>query len=122
MREYDRNERLFSQDAKDGRPDRETLHILLAGFVKVARHGSPGQDGRKGDERIVAYRQGGDYFAGGLDLLGDGRAVSVTTINRCRVAEVSRQAMLALFARYPEVNERFTMRLQQYRNAASAAS
>ncbi len=95
IREYDRNEQLFAQDAQDGRPDRETLHILLAGFVKVVRHDLPGQDGRKRNERIVAYRQGGDYFAGGLDLLGDGRAVSVTTINRCRVAEVPRQAMLA---------------------------
>ncbi|HEY6540241.1 MAG TPA: cyclic nucleotide-binding domain-containing protein, partial [Ktedonobacteraceae bacterium] len=114
IREYDRNERLFAQDEKDGRPARETLHILLAGFVKVARHGPPGLDGRKGDERIVAYRQGGDYFAGGLDLLGDGRAVSVTTINRCRVAEVPRQIMLALFARYPEVSARFAARLREY--------
>jgi Fe-S-cluster-containing hydrogenase component 2/CRP-like cAMP-binding protein len=114
IKEYDRNQRLFAQDEKDGRPDRETLHILLAGFVKVARHGPPGQDGRKGDERIVAYRQGGDYFAGGLDLLGDGRAVSVTTINRCRVAEVPRQTMLALFARYPEVSARFAARLHEY--------
>ncbi len=114
IREYDRNERLFAQDERDGRPDRETLHILLAGFVKVARHGPPGLDGRKGDERIVAYRQGGDYFAGGLDLLGDGHAVSVTTINRCRVAEVPRKAMLALFARYPEASARFAARLQEY--------
>ena len=118
IREYDRNERLFAQDERDGRPDRETLHILLAGFVKVARHDPPGLDGRKGNERIVAYRQGGDYFAGGLDLLGDGRAVSVTTINRCRVAEVPRQAMLALFARYPEVSARFAARLRQYLETA----
>ena len=114
IRRYERNERLFAQDEKDGRPARETLHILLEGFVKVARHGPPGLDGRDGDERIVAYRQGGDYFAGGLDLLGDGRAVSVTTINRCRVAEVPRQAMQALFPRYPEVNARFAARLQEY--------
>ena len=114
IQQYDRNERLFAQDEKDGRPARETLHILIEGFVKVARHGLPeaGQD--RGDERIVAYRQGGDYFAGGLDLLGDGRAVSVTTINRCRVAEVPRQAMQALFSRYPEVNARFAARLQEY--------
>src|SRR5690348_6274255 len=118
IREYDRNERLFAQDERDGRPDRETLHILLAGFVKVVRHGPPGLNGRKGDERIVAYRQGGDYFAGGLDLLGDGRAVSVTTINRCRVAEMPRQPMLALFARYPEVSARFAARLQEYLETA----
>ncbi|HEU0001867.1 MAG TPA: FAD-dependent oxidoreductase [Ktedonobacteraceae bacterium] len=114
IKQYERNERLFAQDEQDGRPARETLHILLEGFVKVARHDPPGLDQRKGDERIVAYRQGGDYFAGGLDLLGDGRAVSVTTINRCRVAEVPRQAMQALFSRYAEVNARFMARLQEY--------
>ncbi len=114
IQQYERNERLFAQDEKDGRPARETLHILLDGFVKVARHGLPGAGQDRGDERIVAYRQGGDYFAGGLDLLGDGRAVSVTTINRCRVAEAPRQAMQALFSRYPEVNARFAARLQEY--------
>ncbi|HKV60072.1 MAG TPA: FHA domain-containing protein, partial [Ktedonobacteraceae bacterium] len=114
IKQYERNERLFAQDEKDGRPARETLHILLDGFVKVARHSPAGSGQGKDDERIVAYRQGGDYFAGGLDLLGDGRAVSVTTINRCRVAEVPRQAMQALFARYAEVNARFMARLQEY--------
>ncbi len=114
IKQYERNERLFAQDDKDGRPARETLHVLLEGFVKVARHSLPGIDEGKGNERIVAYRQGGDYFAGGLDLLGDGRAVTVTTINRCRVAEAPRQAMLALFQRYPEVNQRFAARLQEY--------
>ena len=114
IQQYDRNERLFAQDDKDGRPARETLHILIEGFVKVARHALPGAGQDRGNERIVAYRQGGDYFAGGLDLLGDGRAVSVTTINRCRVAEVPRQAMQALFSRYPEVNARFAARLQEY--------
>src|SRR6266852_5746130 len=114
IKQYERNERLFAQDDKNGRPARETLHVLLEGFVKVARHSLPGIDEGKGDERIVAYRQGGDYFAGGLDLLGDGRAVTVTTINRCRVAEAPRQAMLALFQRYPEVNQRFAARLQEY--------
>ncbi len=114
IQQYERNERLFAQDEKDGRPARETLHILLDGFVKVVRHGAQGLDQSKDNERIVAYRQGGDYFAGGLDLLGDGRAVSVTTINRCRVAEVPRQAMQGLFSRYPEVNARFAARLQEY--------
>jgi len=106
VKQYERDKRLFAEDKK-GRPSRETLHILLEGFVKVARQ-------YKSDERIIAYRQGGDYFAGGLDLLGDGQAVTVTTINRCRVAEVPRQALLALFQKYPEVDHRFSMRLREY--------
>ncbi len=110
VKQYERNERLFAEDNK-GRPSRETLHILLEGFVKVARQ-------YKSNERIIAYRQGGDYFAGGLDLLGDGQAVTVTTINRCRVAEVPRQVLLALFQKYPEVNHRFSMRLREYLEAA----
>lgn len=118
VKHYERNERLFAEDDQGGRPARETLHILLEGFVKVARHTVAGTGKNKGDERIVAYRQAGDYFAGGLDLLGDGRAVSVTAINRVRVAEVPRQAMLALFQAYPEVNQRFTVRLQEYLETA----
>ncbi len=114
VKQYERNERLFAEDDAGGRPSRETLHILLEGFVKVARHTIGGTGHHRSDERIIAYRQGGDYFAGGLDLLGDGRAVSVTTINRVRVAEVPRQVMLALFQHYPEVNQRFALRLREY--------
>jgi NADPH-dependent 2,4-dienoyl-CoA reductase/sulfur reductase-like enzyme/Fe-S-cluster-containing hydrogenase component 2/CRP-like cAMP-binding protein len=114
VKHYDRNERLFAEDDNEGRPLRETLHILLEGFVKVARHTTVGTGHHKSDERIIAYRQGGDYFAGGLDLLGDGRAVCVSAINRVRVAEVPRQAMLALFQQYPEVNQRFALRLREY--------
>ncbi|HEV2583884.1 MAG TPA: FAD-dependent oxidoreductase, partial [Ktedonobacteraceae bacterium] len=114
VKQYDRDERLFAEDDRGGRPARETLHILLEGFVKVARHAAKGTGQRRGDERILAYRQGGDYFAGGLDLLGDGQAVTVTTINRCRVAEVPRSALLALFQQYPEVGQRFTARLREY--------
>ncbi|MGH2496475.1 MAG: cyclic nucleotide-binding domain-containing protein [Ktedonobacteraceae bacterium] len=121
FRQYDRDERLFSEDGAGG-PARESMHIILEGFVKVARRTAAGTGHAKSDERIIAYRQGGDYFAGGLDLLGDGRAVSVTAITRARVAEIPHHTLLALFARYPEVNQRFTMRLQQYRDAASAAS
>src|SRR6266404_5991329 len=95
VKQYERNERLFAEDDQGGRPARETLHILLEGFVKVARHTTAGTGHHKSDERIIAYRQGGDYFAGGLDLLGDGRAVSVSAINRVRVAEVPRKVMLA---------------------------
>jgi NADPH-dependent 2,4-dienoyl-CoA reductase/sulfur reductase-like enzyme/pSer/pThr/pTyr-binding forkhead associated (FHA) protein/CRP-like cAMP-binding protein/Fe-S-cluster-containing hydrogenase component 2 len=114
VKQYERNERLFAEDDAGGRPARETLHIVLEGFVKVARHTTAGTGHHKSDERIIAYRQGGDYFAGGLDLLGDGRAVSVSAISRVRVAEVPRQVLLTLFQRYPEVNQRFTMRLQEY--------
>ncbi len=120
VKQYDRNERLFAEDDQGGRPARETLHILLEGFVKVARHTTGGTGHHKTDERIIAYRQAGDYFVGGLDLLGDGRAVSVTTINRARVAEVPRPLMLALLQRYPEVNQRFTLRLQEYVESAIA--
>jgi NADPH-dependent 2,4-dienoyl-CoA reductase/sulfur reductase-like enzyme/pSer/pThr/pTyr-binding forkhead associated (FHA) protein/CRP-like cAMP-binding protein/Fe-S-cluster-containing hydrogenase component 2 len=114
VKQYERGERLFAEDKQSGRPSRETLHILLEGFVKVARHSAAGNGQQKGAERIIAYRQGGDYFAGGLDLLGDGQAVTVTTINRCRVAEVPRHVLLALFQGYPEVNQRFAARVHEY--------
>ena len=113
---YDRNESLFAENDKgtNRRPSRETLHILLEGFVKVARLTLAGTGRDKSDERVIAYRQSGDYFAGGLDLLGDGKAVTVTAINRTRVAQVPRQALLDLFQRYPEVNQRFSVRLREY--------
>jgi len=130
VKRYDRDEILFSEGVPQNvgaglaparAPVRESMHVLLEGFVKVARRTTAGTGRDKTDERIIAYRQGGDYFAGGLDLLGDGRPVTVTAITRTSVAEVSRQALLTLFSRYPEVNQRFTMRLQQYRDAAAAA-
>lgn len=120
VRRYERDERLFSEDAS-GRPARESMHILLEGFVKVARRTAAGTGRDKTDERIIAYRQGGDYFAGGLDLLGDGGAVSVSAITRARVAEIPRGVLGAFFARYLEVRQRFNMRLQQYMDAAVAA-
>jgi NADPH-dependent 2,4-dienoyl-CoA reductase/sulfur reductase-like enzyme/pSer/pThr/pTyr-binding forkhead associated (FHA) protein/Fe-S-cluster-containing hydrogenase component 2/CRP-like cAMP-binding protein len=113
IKQYERDEQLFTEDTS-GRPARETLHILLEGFVKVARKTIIGTGRDKGDERIIAYRQGGDYFAGGLDLLGDGQAVTVTTINRCRVAEIPRQIIVSLFQKYPEVDQRFALRLREY--------
>ena len=119
VKQYERGEQLFAEDAR-GRPSRETLHVLLEGFVKVARRAKAGTGHDKSNERIIAYRQGGDYFVGGLDLLGDGQAVTVTTINRCRVAEVPRQVMLALFQKYPEVNQRFSLRLREYMETAVA--
>ncbi len=119
IKHYERNEWLFAEDVR-GRPPRESLHILLEGFVKVARQTSAGKGKGTGSERIIAYRQAGDYFAGGLDLLGDGQAVTVTTINRCRVAEIPRDAVLALFQRYPEVKQRFASRLLGYLEAAAS--
>ncbi len=100
----------------------ETL-ILLEGFVKVARRSTadPGSGRGTPGERIIAYRQRGDYFVGGLDMLGDHKAVTVTAITRIRVAEIPRQEMLAILARYPEVNQRFTARLQEYRASFDAA-
>ena len=90
--------------------------ILLEGFVKVARRTRRGQDTAKATERIIAYRQGGDYFAGGLDLLGDGRAVTVTAINRVSVAEVPRpDAARAFQHAIPKSANAFNARLQQYR-------
>jgi CRP-like cAMP-binding protein/Fe-S-cluster-containing hydrogenase component 2 len=126
VKRYDRDEQLFSEDntrqkGQTEQPARESLHLLLEGFVKVSRSTTQGTGRGKGDERIIAYRQGGDYFAGGLDLMGDGGAVTVTAINRASVAEVPRSTLLALFGRYPDVAQRFQTRLQQYRDAAAAA-
>ncbi|HEX7737754.1 MAG TPA: cyclic nucleotide-binding domain-containing protein [Ktedonobacteraceae bacterium] len=116
----DRDTRLFAE--QDGPAQlQETVQILLEGFVKVARQTTPGTGREKGSEKIIAYRQSGDYFAGGLDLLGDGKPVSVTTITRVRVAEIPRNVMLNLFTRYPALRQRFSSRLRQYRDAALAA-
>ncbi len=112
FKNFDRDEQLFTESDK-GQPARESLHIIMEGFVKVARRTTAGTGHHKTGERIIAYRQGGDYFAGGLDMLGDGRAVTVTAINRVHVAEVPRQEMLTILARYPEVNQRFMTRLQE---------
>jgi NADPH-dependent 2,4-dienoyl-CoA reductase/sulfur reductase-like enzyme/Fe-S-cluster-containing hydrogenase component 2/CRP-like cAMP-binding protein/pSer/pThr/pTyr-binding forkhead associated (FHA) protein len=109
---YDRNARLFSEE-EQGRPARETVHILLEGIVKVARQKMlPNMN--ETSERIIAYRQSGDYFVGGLDLLGDSRAVTVTAINRTHVAEIPYLVIQFLFQRYPEVEQRFRMRVQEY--------
>ncbi len=119
VKQYERNVELFTED-RTGQPLRETLHVLLEGFVKVARRVEARNGESTGEMHILAYRQGGDYFAGGLDLLGDGHAVTVTTINRCRVAEVPRHVLLALFQRYPEVDSRFSQRLREYIETAVA--
>lgn len=115
FRTYERGARLFT-DQEQGQPTREAAHIILDGFVKVARLSE-----RTGEERIIAYRQHGDYFAGGLDILGDGKAVTVTAINRVRVAEIKQKDMQTILARYPQVSQRFQHRLQEYREMVDAA-
>lgn len=120
IKHVDRDEYLFNE--KDTpQQTRETVHILLEGFVKVARQTRPNTEREKSNEKIIAYRQGGDYFAGGLDLLSDGKPVSVTTITRVRVAEIPQPVMLNLFGRYPALRQRFSSRLRQYRDTALAA-
>jgi len=122
VKRYDREELLFQeQSASNAGSASELMHIILEGFVKVARRTKAGTGRNKSDERIIAYRQSGDYFAGGLDLLGDGRPVSVTAITRVGVAEIPRAALHAVLARYPEANQRFAAQQQQYRDAAVAA-
>ncbi|MEO8956769.1 MAG: cyclic nucleotide-binding domain-containing protein [Ktedonobacteraceae bacterium] len=120
LKHYDRDEILFTEKDK-GQPAQESVHIILDGFVKLARRTTAGTGRNKTDERIIAYRQGGDYFAGGLDMLGDGRAVTVTAINRVRVAEIPQAEMQAMLVRYPEVNQRFKNRLQEYRASITAS-
>ena len=83
VRLFERDEYLFGEESSR-KPAREMLHLLLEGFVKVSRITQAGTGRDKTDERIIAYRQRGDYFAGGLDLLGDGRAVTVCAITRAR--------------------------------------
>ena len=123
FKHYDRDDTLFSEDDQGkGKPSREYIHILLEGFVRVARRSTRAEPGRgTPGERIIAYRQGGDYFVGGLDMLGDHKAVTVKAITRTRVAEIPRQEMLAILGRYPEVNQRFTARVQEYRASFDAA-
>lgn len=116
IKHYERGARLFNEAGRD-RPAREYLHIVLEGFVKVARRVPAGGD----HERIIAYRRSGDYFAGGLDLLGDQRAVTVSAITRVRVAEIARPALMQLCARYPQSMQRFQDRLQQYGRELAAA-
>jgi Fe-S-cluster-containing hydrogenase component 2/CRP-like cAMP-binding protein len=120
IKQYERDERLFAENDQGSRPARETLHLILEGFVKVARMTTIGTGREHSNERVIAYRQAGDYFAGGLDLLGDGRAVTVSAINRTRVAEVPRSALLALFQRYPEVDQRFRIRLRDYMESSTS--
>lgn len=127
IKRFERDEHVFGEDLVEGgeslsyKPAREVMHLVLEGFVKVARATQAGTGRGKTGERIIAYRQSGDYFVGGLDLLGDGGAVTVAAITRVSVAEVPRQAMVALFTRYPEVGYCFQSQLQEYVDTAAVA-
>ncbi|GCE04920.1 cyclic nucleotide-binding domain-containing protein [Dictyobacter aurantiacus] len=116
IQRFEREEQLFSEERK-GQPVRETFHLMLDGFVRVAR-----KTGRsEHPERIIAYRQRGDYFVGGLDMLGDRRAVTVTAITRVTVAEITRVQLKTLLIRYPAFKERIQERVQLYQEANTAA-
>ncbi len=134
---YERGERLFDEidrpeEVQQRQAQHETLHVLLEGFVSVARRIVKESAGSRRaqdqllqaspQERIIAYRQAGDYFAGGLDMLADRRSVSVSAITRVTVAEFSRATMIALFKRYPEIQQRFLERLALYKDANAAAN
>jgi CRP-like cAMP-binding protein/Fe-S-cluster-containing hydrogenase component 2 len=130
---YERGEKLFDEVAREeqivqGRPESETLHILLEGFVSVARRtafvgiGVAPTSTTPQTERVIAYRQAGDYFVGGIDMLSNRRSVSVAAITRTTVAEFSRTTMMTLFKRYPEIQHRFQQRLQLYKDAQIAAN
>lgn len=123
VRAYERGERLFVEKEQRGSVIRETLHVILEGFVKVSRQTHQAQQQPAlAAERIIAYRQSGDYFTGGLDSLGDGQAVSVSSITRARVLEIPRSALLTLFQLYPQMQQRFTARLQQYGESTTVAT
>jgi len=120
IKHYERGEYLFSVEDHD-KPAREYLHVLLEGFVKVARHVAVGSGHDDGNERIIAYRHDGDYFAGGLDLLGDRGAVTVSAITRTRVAEIAQSTLMQLFSGYPQMLQRFNERVQHYGHELAAA-
>ncbi len=108
---YDRDAHIFGEHAQTNtRPARESIHLVLEGFVKVARRTTAGAGRAKTDERIIAYRQQGDYFVGGLDLLGDGGAVTVSAITRVRLAQTPQAAVMPLLHRYPAARHRVQQR------------
>jgi len=113
VKTYDRAE-VVLQENDQAKPAREAVHIVMEGFVKVTRQ-------RGKSEQIIAYRQFGDYFVGGLDMLGDRKAVKVTAINRVRIAEIDQYTINTVMARYPAIKQRFWERLQEYRVSSEAA-
>ena len=120
IRPYERGDALFTMEDHE-KPAREYLHVLLEGFVKVARRVGEGLGHDGGTERIIAYRHGGDYFAGGLDVLGDRGAVSVSAITRTRVAEIAQSSLLQVFSVYPLVLQRFNEQMHHYGHELAAA-
>ena len=122
IKSYERDELLFGENHSE-QSGREALHLILDGFVKVARRiaTSSGVSSQQKAERIIAYRQRGDYFVGGMDMQGDRRAVSVTAITRVTVAALDRSVLIALFTRYPAIKQRFQSQLQSYRASSQAA-
>lgn len=116
---YERGEQLFAAvDADDDAvPAEECLHILLDGFVKVVRR----TERIEQPERVIAYRQRGDYFAGGMDMFGAQGLVTATAINRVTVAEVTHAQLKSLLRAYPAFRERLKVRLRVYREANNAA-
>ena len=116
FKHYNRDEQLFSENSGTN-----NFQVILEGFVKVMRRTAQGTGRNKTDERIIAYRQSGDYFIGGLDLVGDGLPVAATAINRVHVAEIPQQEMLLVLGRYLQLNQRFQERMSQYSASAQAA-
>lgn len=114
---FDRSVQVFAEEDMNRRPP--SMYLLLDGFVKVTRGSVRGTHGIS--ERILAYRQGGDYFVAGMDLLGDNRPVAVTTITRTSIVEIPYAVLSPLFSRYPELSQRFQARFERYREAAQAA-
>lgn len=110
---YERGHLLFAEHTASSRPS--VLQLILDGFVKVSR------GTERAGERILAYRQTGDYFLAGLDLCGDGSSVTVTTITRTSVVELSLEMLAPLFTQYPNLRARFEERGHGYRATALAA-
>jgi Fe-S-cluster-containing hydrogenase component 2/CRP-like cAMP-binding protein len=116
FKHYNRNEQLFTENSGIN-----VFQVILEGFVKVVRQTAQGIGHKKTNERIIAYRQSGDYFIGGLDLAGDSQPVAATAINRVHIAEIPQPEMLLVLGRYPLLNQRFQERISQYFASAQAA-
>src|SRR5258708_12469132 len=56
VKQYERDTRLFAEDGRSGRPSRETLHVLLEGFVTVPRHTTPATGHYKGPNPLIPSR------------------------------------------------------------------
>ncbi|BCL82030.1 cyclic nucleotide-binding domain-containing protein [Ktedonobacteria bacterium brp13] len=116
IRAYERGERLFDERSEPT-VAQGNLHVLLDGFVKVARRTGRAEQ----PERVIAYRQRGDYFTSGMDMFGGQGAVSATAINRVTAAEISHSQLKSLLKAYPAFLERLKERLRVYREASTAA-